>query len=127
MTAYSADGKKLGKVIRSFGDTLLIEKGLFFRKDYVVGPEDVDQVEGDKITLRLTQDQLENDEIADQQADRADEDEEAVRAGTGRTVGQPSDQVLAAGDNDPETVFFQVEEEIVVVVPDDDDDPNRRR
>jgi Uncharacterized protein conserved in bacteria (DUF2171) len=55
MTAYSADGKKLGKVIRSFGDTLLIEKGLLFRKDYVVGPEDVERVEGDRITLKLTQ------------------------------------------------------------------------
>jgi hypothetical protein len=62
MTAYSADGKKLGKVIRSFGDTLLIEKGLLFRKDYVVGPEDVDRVEGDKITLRLTREMAAGDD-----------------------------------------------------------------
>jgi hypothetical protein len=127
MTAYSADGKKLGKVIRRFSDTLVIEKGLFFRKDYVVGPEDVVRVEGDEIALRLTQEQLEHAEVADQQADREEEDEEVLRTGTGRTEGQPSDQVLAAGDDEPEAVFFQVEEKVVVLAPDDDDDQNRRR
>jgi hypothetical protein len=127
MTANSADGKKLGKVIRRFSDTLVIEKGLFFKKDYVVGPEDVVGVEGDEITLRLTQDQLENAEVAGQQADREDEDEEALRTGTGRIEAQPSDQVLAAGDDEPDTVYFQVDEKIVVVATDDDDDPNRRR
>lgn len=129
MTAYSADGKKLGKVIRRFSDTLVIEKGLFFKKDYVVGPEHVDRVEGDNITLRLTQDQLENADVADQQADREDDDEdtEAPGAGTRSSEGQPSDQARAAGDDEPDAVLIEVEEEVVVLAPDDDNDPNRRR
>ena len=59
MTVYSADGEKLGKVISRSGDTLLIEKGLFFRKDYLARLDDVERIEDDQIWLRRTREEIE--------------------------------------------------------------------
>ena len=51
MTVFSSDGEKLGKVIQCDVSTFIIEKGLFFKKDYVVRFEDVTLVAGDEIRL----------------------------------------------------------------------------
>ena len=51
MTVFSSDGEKLGKVIQCDASTFIIEKGLFFKKDYVVRYDDVILVSGDEIRL----------------------------------------------------------------------------
>src|SRR5216110_484892 len=58
MTVYSKDGRKLGKIIGRQGEDLLIEKGLFFKKDYVVSGDDVDGFDGEQIWLRRAADEI---------------------------------------------------------------------
>ncbi len=50
MTVRSKDGARVGKVIRCLDDAFVVEKGFFFRKDYVV-PYDQASVEGDVVAL----------------------------------------------------------------------------
>lgn len=59
MTVYSSDGERLGKVIAARADTLIIEKGIFFPVDYTCRPDDVAQVRGEDLILRLSKAQLE--------------------------------------------------------------------
>jgi uncharacterized protein (TIGR02271 family) len=56
MIIYSADGDKLGKVVRLEPDGFIIEKGFFFPKDYFVRNEDVASVraDDDEATLSLS-------------------------------------------------------------------------
>jgi hypothetical protein len=88
MTVYSSDGEKLGKVIRRSGDTLLIEKGLFFKKDYLARFEDVERVEDDRIWLRRTRHEIEV----------PSEPEEAEQAEPPRAPGRSADQGSGRGD-----------------------------
>jgi len=60
MTAYSVDGEKLGAIERIDEDNITIEKGWFFRKDFVVAYDDIMDVRGDQITLRQTREELES-------------------------------------------------------------------
>jgi hypothetical protein len=128
MTVYSKDGRKLGKIIGRQGEDLLIEKGLFFKKDYVVSADDVDGFDGEQVWLHLAADQIEA-------ASEGHEDE----------VGQARQRREASGAGRPERlsadddgVVIEFEEEVVTVVsdpePDQQDllhapprDPNARR
>jgi uncharacterized protein (TIGR02271 family) len=58
MVVRSGDGEKLGKVVHCGPDLFIIEKGLFFPKDYECRYDDVTEVRGDEIFLRLLRDQL---------------------------------------------------------------------
>lgn len=58
MVVRSADGEKLGKVVHCGPDLFIIEKGLFFPKDYECRYDDVTELRGDEIFLRLLRDQL---------------------------------------------------------------------
>lgn len=51
MPVRSADGEKLGKVIMVRDQDFTIEKGFFFPKDYLVRYSDIQNIEGDEITL----------------------------------------------------------------------------
>src|SRR5688572_29596770 len=42
---YSADGERLGKVTRLGNESFLIEKGLFFRRDYLVRYENLARID----------------------------------------------------------------------------------
>ena len=53
MNVWSSDGEKLGKVVQCGSDGFLIEKGLFFRKEYSVAYSDVADVRGDDVILRI--------------------------------------------------------------------------
>jgi uncharacterized protein (TIGR02271 family) len=57
-TVRSSDGEKLGKVSSSDADTLIIEKGFFFPKEYAIGTEEVIATQDDEIWVRLTKDEL---------------------------------------------------------------------
>lgn len=76
MNVYSADGHKLGKVVRCDASGIIIEKGIFFIKDYFARHEDVAQIVDDEVRLAV---------------DRADlrelDETEAVGAAGGRAVG----------------------------------------
>jgi uncharacterized protein (TIGR02271 family) len=52
MDAYSYDGEKLGKVVEMYDDSLTIEKGFFFPKDFTVRYDDVKDVKGDTLILK---------------------------------------------------------------------------
>jgi hypothetical protein len=115
MTVYSADGEKLGKVISRRGDTLLIEKGLFFRKDYLARLDEVERIEDDQIWLRRTKEEIEAGPDLDEP--------EAVE--TPRLSSRSSDgAALSAGAGyvPPEAVVVIVEEEIELI-----DAPSPRR
>lgn len=53
MTVYSADGERLGRVVSCYPTTFVIEKGFFFRKDYVARYEDVSRLGGYEARLRV--------------------------------------------------------------------------
>jgi uncharacterized protein (TIGR02271 family) len=59
MTAYTIDGEKLGVIERIDEDNLTIEKGWFFRKDFLISYDDIMDVREDQIILRHTRDELE--------------------------------------------------------------------
>jgi len=84
---WSSDGEKLGKVVATTPDSFVIEKSLFFAKDYVLSFDDVLEVRGDEVHLSRTRKELGDrrnlwDELAGM---AASEDHEYV----GRVVGQP--------------------------------------
>jgi uncharacterized protein (TIGR02271 family) len=54
MVVKSSDGEKLGKVIRCDADAFLIEKGLFFPKDYIARYDQIAAVEQDEVRLAVT-------------------------------------------------------------------------
>ncbi len=58
MTVYASDGKKLGQVVDKQPDAFLIEKGLFFPKDYSCAYDKVASISGDDIHLSITGDTL---------------------------------------------------------------------
>jgi uncharacterized protein (TIGR02271 family) len=59
MNVFSADGQKLGKVVSGDQASFLIEKGLIFKKDYLVRYDDIARTEGDDIFLRTALPDLE--------------------------------------------------------------------
>src|SRR5438477_7948022 len=59
MNVLSADGKRLGRIVRIEGDSLLIEKGIFFHKDYACSANNIREVRGDDVILSLSKIQLE--------------------------------------------------------------------
>ena len=58
MTVYSIDGEKLGKIVRADADSFVIEKGLFFPKDYLCRYESVTSVDGDDVRLSVAKEEL---------------------------------------------------------------------
>jgi hypothetical protein len=123
MTVYSKDGKKLGKIIEREGDTLVIEKGLFFKKDYVATLADVDRVKDDEVWLQRNADEIETTD--DDQATRAIKRQGASReAGQGMSASAAADQTSSPGaEDEDEDVVVVVEEEVIAVAPADEDQP----
>jgi uncharacterized protein (TIGR02271 family) len=58
MEVWSADGHKLGKVVRTTGNDFWVEKGFFFPKEYQIACADITDVSGDRIELSLRRDEL---------------------------------------------------------------------
>jgi hypothetical protein len=112
MTVYSSDGERLGKVIRRSGDTLLIEKGLFFKKDYLARFADVERVEDDRIWLRRTRQEIEGPELEEAEpAEPPRAPDRSADQASGRTDGA---RMSAAGFS-PDGVIVVVEEEVEIV------------
>lgn len=54
MTVRAADGKKLGKVIECAEGSFVVEKGLFFPKDYSIRYDQVAEVREDEVYLNVS-------------------------------------------------------------------------
>jgi uncharacterized protein (TIGR02271 family) len=52
MTVYTLDGEKLGTIEQIGEDNIIIEKGWFFRKDFIVSYDDIEDVREDQVILR---------------------------------------------------------------------------
>jgi len=65
MDVKSKDGHRLGKVIGLQVDSFVVEKGLFFPKDYRVPFRAVETIDGEDIHLSLDQDQLQKASLGD--------------------------------------------------------------
>jgi uncharacterized protein (TIGR02271 family) len=64
MFVRTADGEKLGTVIRCGGDTFVVEKGLFLPRDYVLRYEDIADVRGGEVRLRLGREDVVSDPVS---------------------------------------------------------------
>jgi len=80
MIVRGAGGEKLGKIVQCDADAFIIEKGLFFRKDYVARYDDVFEVKDDEVRLAGNPRQL------DDQSSPRRQDDEAERTGTTATA-----------------------------------------
>ncbi|HYO66829.1 MAG TPA: hypothetical protein VEU33_12155 [Archangium sp.] len=74
MDVKSRDGHRLGKVIGLADDAFVVEKGIFYARDYRVPFRSVQTIEGDDILLSLDRDQLQKASLGEvlQAADRLD-------------------------------------------------------
>ena len=134
MTVYSADGKKLGKIVKQADDTLLVEKGLFFKKDYVVSIDDADQVRDDELWLRVDAAQIEGDRVEPERAAAAagavggaaaegaeieeevqEEEVEAPAYASRAGSAAPAEAMAAGGAEETEEVVVVVEEEEIIM------------
>jgi hypothetical protein len=126
MTVYSKDGKKLGKIIKRDGDNFVVEKGLFFKKDYLASLEDVERLEGDEVRLRRTADEVQRaPEDGDEQAEDRTSRRSSRSASSSGTLSADaaSDEGLTVGAVDgDEGVVTLIEEEVVAVAAADEDD-----
>jgi uncharacterized protein (TIGR02271 family) len=95
MSVYSADGERLGKIVSCEPTRFTIEKGIFFKKDYIGRYEDIARVEGDDLWLRVAKDQLMV--AGDQDRTRADEVAAAPAMG-GATAVEARERVGTEGE-----------------------------
>jgi sporulation protein YlmC with PRC-barrel domain len=58
MDAYSTDGEKLGQVELLDEDSIVIEKGWFFPKDFTIRYDDVSDIRGDDMIVSKSRDEL---------------------------------------------------------------------
>jgi uncharacterized protein (TIGR02271 family) len=69
MTVYSSDAQRLGKVVQCSPATFVIEKGFFFKKDYLARYEDISRISQDEAWLRVNaRDIVEGGAVASQDA-----------------------------------------------------------
>ncbi len=79
MTAYSIDGDKLGVIKRIDEDSLTIERGWFFHKDYTIPYDDIEDIRGDRVIVRPRHADLEEERMEGERPEEAEF--------TGRTGG----------------------------------------
>lgn len=74
MDVKSKDGHRLGKVIGLADDAFVVEKGVFYARDYRVPFRSVESIEGDDILLSLDKEQLRKASLGEvlQASDRLD-------------------------------------------------------
>lgn len=59
MTAYTSDGEKLGVIERITDDNVIIEKGWFFHKDFIVPYDDIEDIREDHLIIRQRREDFE--------------------------------------------------------------------
>jgi uncharacterized protein (TIGR02271 family) len=91
MMVRDLEGKKLGSVIECRPDRFLVEKGLFFPKDYEISYDQVESVAGGEVRVRFAADEL------GEKGERRERGAEAGYAGTvsatPATAGETQEEV----------------------------------
>jgi uncharacterized protein (TIGR02271 family) len=59
MTAYTSDGERLGVIERITDDNVIIEKGWFFHKDFLVSYDDIEDIREDHLIIRQRREDFE--------------------------------------------------------------------
>lgn len=74
MDVRSRDGRRLGRVIGLAEDAFVVEKGVFYARDYRVPFRSVETIEGDDILLSLDKDELQKASLGEvlEASDRLD-------------------------------------------------------
>jgi uncharacterized protein (TIGR02271 family) len=88
MSVRSADGDRLGKVLKVSGDGFLAEKGFFFPKDYFCQLSDVTDVRDDEIHVRYRKSDLQALARAAEQRGRSAEKQTAAPAAAASSGAQ---------------------------------------
>ncbi len=65
-TVRSTDGEKLGKIVSCQDDGFIIEKGVFFKKDYIVRYDDVIDTRDGEVILAMDMEALRADEVSEE-------------------------------------------------------------
>ena len=65
-TVRSTDGEKLGKIVACQDDGFIIEKGVFFKKDYIVRYDDVIDTRDGEVILAMDMEALRSDEVSEE-------------------------------------------------------------
>ncbi|HYI02797.1 YsnF/AvaK domain-containing protein [Hyalangium sp.] len=102
MVVLTADGARLGRVVRRGEDTFVVEKGLLLPRDFIARYEDISEVHGEEVHLRRTRDEMIPGPLL-----RGRERQEVVPLGT---FGAPQELVveLAHEEAHPHTVIREV-------------------
>jgi len=85
MTAYSIDGEKLGVIERIDEDSLTIERGWFFHKDFTIPYDDIEDIREDQVIVRQRRDDFERERTEEGRLEEGGRMEESEF--TGRTGG----------------------------------------
>lgn len=105
MTVYGSEGDKLGKVQFRDRDTFVIEKGVFFPRDYLVRYQDIADIQGDDIRLSRTKDEISRG------IEAAGRDLTAEPASSGAAVSPAAGQAATGYATSSETVKMPLAEE----------------
>jgi hypothetical protein len=102
MVVHTADGERLGTVVRRGEDTFVIEKGRLLPRDFIARYDEIAEVSGDEVRLRRTRDEMIPGPLL-----KGREHEEVVPLGT---FGAPQELVveLAHEEAHPHTVIREV-------------------
>jgi len=84
MTVWSSDGHKLGEVVRGEGGGFLIEKGLFFPKDYFASLDQIAGIDGDDVRLAVTADAFKSSGSMEETSRGTAREDATAAAATGR-------------------------------------------
>jgi uncharacterized protein (TIGR02271 family) len=94
MTAYTTDGEKLGVIERIEEDNLMIERGWFFHKDFVIPYDDIEDVREDQVIVRQRREDFE-----EQRRGESWETEESDLTGRAGEMGERAgERVEEAGE-----------------------------
>ncbi len=67
MTVYSMDGEKLGVIERVDEDSLMIERGWFFHKDFTIPYDDIEDIREDQVIVRQRREDFEEGRLEEGQ------------------------------------------------------------
>lgn len=113
MIVRSSDGRQLGRIVGRTDDSFFIDKGLFFRREYLVRADQISEVRGGEVWLTATSLQLidsserregraREEEEAHDESGRPGRSEPAVEVSRWRHALAASEKILSDPGRDPD-------------------------
>ena len=128
MTVWTSDGHKLGKVLSRQADGFTIEKGFFFRNDYLARYQYIDRFSGDSIVLSPTREQVLSSLDADAVIGPPDSAiREKIDEGLDRMNASGQERPASGGATDTGTANGDPGEEIHIALAEEQLEVNRVR